>query len=251
VPIRGPLRRPFFRLRGEEGPSLLELLQQALSSTTGGYDRLAPKFEATPFRTPDALLAPPLERAAAAGVEAALDLGCGTGAALRMLKPHARVLVGLDLSEGMLAEAARRLEAAPGEALVSLRVGDMLDPPADLLGRFDLVTSFGAFGHVLEEDEPRLVDAAWRLLGPGGRFVFVTGTRPPRTSPARWLAHGFNAAMRVRNALWKPPFVMYYLTFLLPRAEALLRARGFELRVYRDFGARGLVSVEARRPSDA
>ena len=57
--------------------------------------------------------------------------------------------------------------------------------------------------------------------------------------------------MRVRNALWKPPFVMYYLTFLLPRAEALLRARGFELRVYRDFGARGLVSVEARRPSDA
>ena len=33
--------------------------------------------------------------------------------------------------------------------------------------------------------------------------------------------------MRLRNALRQPQFIMYYLTFLLPRARALLEAQGF------------------------
>ena len=33
--------------------------------------------------------------------------------------------------------------------------------------------------------------------------------------------------MRIRNLLVRPPFVMYYLTFLLPRARKLLVERGF------------------------
>jgi hypothetical protein len=45
------------------------------------------------------------------------------------------------------------------------------------------------------------------------------------------MARGFNAAMRVRNAVWRPPFVMYYLTFLVPRARALLEAHGFDVEV--------------------
>ena len=40
----------------EKGPTLLELARQALSSTEHGYDLLAPKFDYTPFRTPDAIL---------------------------------------------------------------------------------------------------------------------------------------------------------------------------------------------------
>ena len=39
-----------------EGPTLFELARQALSSTEHGYDLLAPKFDVTPFRTPDAIL---------------------------------------------------------------------------------------------------------------------------------------------------------------------------------------------------
>ena len=50
---------------------------------------------------------------------------------------------------------------------------------------------------------------------------------------ADWQARGFNAAMRVRNAVWRPPFVMYYLTFLLPRAKALLESVGFRVEVHR------------------
>jgi hypothetical protein len=37
--------------------------------------------------------------------------------------------------------------------------------------------------------------------------------------------------MRVRNALVSPPFVMYYLTFLLPGAKALLERHGFTVEV--------------------
>jgi hypothetical protein len=44
----------------------------------------------------------------------------------------------------------------------------------------------------------------------------------------------FNAAMRVRNAVRKPEFVMYYFTFLLPRARRLLEDRGFAVNERRD-----------------
>ncbi|MEV6184063.1 SAM-dependent methyltransferase, partial [Streptomyces sp. NPDC052015] len=38
------------------GPTLRELAVQALSSVEHGYDLLAPKFDHTPFRTPDSVL---------------------------------------------------------------------------------------------------------------------------------------------------------------------------------------------------
>jgi hypothetical protein len=69
-------------------------------------------------------------------------------------------------------------------------------------------------------------------LRPGGRFVFVTHRRPPPTSVAFWLSHSFNAVMRVRNALLKPPFIMYYLTFLWPEAEPLLARHGLSAQAY-------------------
>src|SRR5206468_3222528 len=97
---------------GPGGPTFLELAQQALSSTDRGYDLLAPKFDRTPFRTPDEVIASTLE---ALGEElgVALDLCCGTGAAACLLKARATV-VGIDRSAGMLAEARKRVAAAPG-----------------------------------------------------------------------------------------------------------------------------------------
>ena len=132
----------------------------------------------------------------------------------------------------MLEEAARRTKDAPGTAPFEWVQGDALSLPFER--EFDVVTCFGAFGHILEKDEPRFVAQIAKVLRLGGRFVFVTGELPPITSPALWLARGFNAAIRVRNALYKPEFIMYYLTFLLPRAKRLLEARGFKLEVTRD-----------------
>ncbi|MBX3273551.1 MAG: class I SAM-dependent methyltransferase [Sandaracinaceae bacterium] len=217
----------------EKGPTLRELAQQALSSTDRGYDLLAPKFDYTPFRTPDVLLerAAELVRERGGATARGLDLCCGTGAGLRAFRPLCtEAIVGIDRSEGMLAVARERLADAPGTARVELVRGDALETPFES-GSFGLVTCFGAFGHILVEDEPRFVREVTRLLAPGGRFVFITGERPPAWAPELWVAKGFNAVMRVRNALLKPEFIMYYLTFLLPGARWLCEANGLEVEV--------------------
>jgi ubiquinone/menaquinone biosynthesis C-methylase UbiE len=209
-----------------KGPTFHELAVQALSSTERGYDLLAPKFDYTPFRTPDWLLDPVAEHLRPlAPFDAALDICCGTGAGIRMLRPlcTGRV-VGLDFSQGMLDVCRQRVADMPGTASVELVRADALAMP--FADAFDVVVCFGAFGHILEKDEPRFVSEIARVLRPGGRFVFVTGYMPPLMSPGRWMARMFNAAMRVRNFLVSPPFIMYYLTFLLPGVRGLLERAG-------------------------
>jgi ubiquinone/menaquinone biosynthesis C-methylase UbiE len=201
------------------GPTWLELARQALSSTEDGYDLLAPKFDYTPFRTPDALVEEIARRIGT--VRSALDVCCGTGAALRALSSTATERVtGIDSSAGMLAVAKN---VCPPR--VELVRGDALDMPFD--AEFDVAVCVGALGHVAEVDEPRFLASIHRALVPGGRFMFVTTELPSWTDPARVFAEIFNGVMRVRNAVWTPPFVMYYLTFLWPNARGRLVAAGF------------------------
>lgn len=219
---------------GRQGPTLLELARQALSSTEVGYDLLAPKFDQTPFRTPDAVIERTL--AASGDVLDALDLCCGTGAGLAQLLPQTRRrLVGVDLSQGMLDQARAKLGLSLGLAVggdrprVELVKQDVFAITFDTA--FDLVTCFGAFGHIPEADEATFVRLVRRALRPGGRFVFVTSERPAPWSKSFVVSKAFNAAMRVRNAVVSPPFVMYYLTFVLPDVARLLRWEGFDVEV--------------------
>ncbi len=214
-----------------KGPTLIELARQALSSTERGYDLLAGKFEYTPFRTPDDLVVPIAGWLGGAGaVDAALDVCCGTGAGMRMLRPVCRGHVtGVDLSRGMLAEAERLLADAPGAAALRFVRADALALPFD--GEFDVATCFGALGHILPADRERFAASVFRALKPGGRFLVVTGDMPTPLDPLWWAGRAFNAAMHVRNALRDPPFVMFYLTFQVPQASAALRAAGFRVDV--------------------
>jgi ubiquinone/menaquinone biosynthesis C-methylase UbiE len=225
-----------------KGPTFYELAVQALSSTQRGYDLLAPKFDYTPFRTPQALLDAVGEQLLALGpFDAGLDICCGTGAAMAMLRPHCRQrVVGIDFSQGMLEVARQRTADVPGEARLEFVRGDVLAMP--FAADFDLAVSFGAFGHILPKDEPRFVAEIARVLKPGGRFVFITTHLPPLTSPHYWFSRLFNAAMHVRNFFIKPEFIMYYLTFLLPEVGELLRRHGFEVEV-RDMGFSGMWSA--------
>lgn len=213
----------------EKGPSLLELTQQALSSTTRGYDLLAPKFEHTPFRTPDALLGPVMESIGPhGGVEAGLDICCGNGAGLRAMRPYcSREVVGVDVSEGMLAQARELAEQAPGAAQVRLEKMSALKMTFD--AEFDVATCFGAFGHILPPDQDAFADSVRRALKPGGRFLFISRPMPSPTESAWWKARGFNAVMHMRNAVLKPPFIMFYLTFTLERARDVLQKHGFQI----------------------
>jgi ubiquinone/menaquinone biosynthesis C-methylase UbiE len=225
-----------------KGPTFRELAVQALSSTRHGYDLLAPKFDYTPFRTPQLLLDVVGEHLAALGpFDAGLDLCCGTGAAMAVIRRHCRQRVtGIDFSQGMLDMARQGTADAPGEAPLEFVRGDVLAMPFAAV--FDLAVCFGAFGHILPKDEPRFVAEIARVLKPGGRFVFITTYMPAWISPHYWFSRLFNAAMHVRNFLIKPEFIMYYLTFLLPDAATLLRQLGFEVEE-REMGFKGLWSA--------
>jgi ubiquinone/menaquinone biosynthesis C-methylase UbiE len=214
-----------------DGPTLRELAVEALSSTERGYDLLAPKFDHTPFRTPDAVLHAVAEHLAVHGpYGSGLDLCCGTGAGLAMLQPLCRErVVGLDISRGMLDVGGRHLAGLTGGAPLEWVRGDALALP--LARRFDVAVCFGALGHIPRGSEGRFLAEVAGVLVPGGRFAFVTSTMPPVCSLRRWTARGFNAAMHLRNAVVSPPFIMYYLTFLLPGIARTLEGLGFTVRV--------------------
>ena len=134
------------------------------------FDSFAASFDAKLARL--AYRAPALvaEMLAHAGVEPSrsldvLDAGCGTGLCGPLVAPYARRLVGVDLSEGMLARArARSLydELVKSELTAYLQASD---------GSFDLIVSadtlvyFGPLGAV--------VAAAANALRPDGALVFT------------------------------------------------------------------------------
>lgn len=226
----------------QKGPTLLELAHQAFSSTTRGYDLLAPKFEYTPFRTPDLIVEAMMrELGQEKPVLSGLDLCCGTGALLRGMHPLCKErVVGIDLSAGMLKEARRLSEhSSHGDAAVEFLQMNAME--MDFYQEFDLAGSCGAFGHILHPDQDRFVDRIRRALRPGGRFVFVTRPMPSIQESVWWKSRGFNAAMHVRNAVFKPvlpPFVMFYLTFTLERACEVLLRHGFSLEARASFEGR-------------
>jgi ubiquinone/menaquinone biosynthesis C-methylase UbiE len=204
-----------------QGPSLRELCVQALSSVEGGYDLLAPKFDETPFRTPESILEATVDALSEVGpFDRGLDVCCGTGAGLTTLKALCRgTVTGIDFSAGML-ERAR--SAYPDATLV--RADARALPFA---GDFDLAVSFGALGHFLPAERPAVFEGVHRALRPGGLFAFPIGAPPPLTSVAHWALLGFDLAMRVRNAVWRPPFVMYYRASPLSAIRDDLTAAGF------------------------
>lgn len=203
------------------GPSVRELAVQALSSVERGYDLLAAKFDHTPFRTPDDVLDATVEALRPLGpFDHGLDVCCGTGAGMWVLKSVCRErITGVDFSTGMLEQARR---AHPDVASVRADVRAL--PFAE---SFDLAVSFGALGHLLPAERPVLFAGVYRALRPGGLFAFPLGAPPPITSPGYWALLGFDLAMRVRNTLWRPPFVMYYRTSSLDAVCRDLAASGF------------------------
>jgi len=207
------------------GPSVRELAVQALSSVEGGYDLLAPKFDYTPFCTSDGVLdatAGALRRLGPFG--RGLDVCCGTGAGMRVLESVCQgPVMGVDFSTGMLAQARR---ARPGAGWV--RADARALPFA---GGFDLAVSFGALGHFLPAERPALFAGVYRALRPGGVFAVPVGAPPPVTSIWYWALAGFDLAMRVRNALWRPAFVMYYRTCPLHAVRSHLTASGFTVTI--------------------
>ena len=112
-----------------------------------------------------------------------LDIGCGEGRFSRLLVELGAEVTGLDLTEPLV-ERARSL-AVGGDSYV---VGDAetLDGLAD--GSFDLAVSYIVLVDLL--DYRASIEAAYRVLRPGGRFV-VCNVHPMRSAvPYGWINQG-------------------------------------------------------------
>jgi ubiquinone/menaquinone biosynthesis C-methylase UbiE len=101
-----------------------------------------------------------------------LDIGCGTGAAVRQAGGTVRRAVGVDLSPAMIARAR---ELAAGLDNVSFQEGDVGSslPFAD--GEFTAVLCTTAFHHFARPLET-IAEIA-RVLAPGGRLVIGDANR--------------------------------------------------------------------------
>jgi ubiquinone/menaquinone biosynthesis C-methylase UbiE len=217
--LAGTLGRVF----SPQGPSLRELCLQALSSVERGYDFLAPKFNHTPFRTPDSILEATVEALSAAGpFGRGLDVCCGTGAGLTVLERLCQDdITGVDFSAGMLEQARR---ASPEATLVRADARALV-----FSAGFDLAVTFGALGHFLPSERPALFAGIHRALRPGGLFALPIGEPPPPTSIGHWTSLGFDLTMLARNTVVLPQFVMYYRTTSLRAVRRDLEAAGFSV----------------------
>jgi predicted TPR repeat methyltransferase len=107
----------------------------------------------------------------AAHFGAMLDLGCGTGLAGAVFRPHAERLTGVDLSPGMI-------EQARGKNLYDrLEVSDVMQFLAaeDEAGSvYDLIVAADVFVYL--SDLAPVATAAAGVLAPGGFFAFTVET---------------------------------------------------------------------------
>lgn len=141
------------------------------------------------------LLMPPLDIA---------DLGAGEGAFSQLLARRAKRVIAVDNSPRMV-EVAQELAARNGLGNVEFRVGDLENPPITEAS-VDLAFFSQSLHHALHPQ--RAVDAAWRILRPGGRIAILELKR-----------HSFEEARELYADLW--------LGFAEAELETFLLKSGF------------------------
>lgn len=133
-----------------------------------------------------------------------LDIGCGTGtqaiASWHRTQPEGSV-VGVDISENMLAVARRKARRAGVD--IAFRSADAGQLPFDD-HRFDIVTITTVM-HMIPDSRHRLcLSEASRVLRPGGRLLLIDYAGDPghrRHWSARHGAHGRFDLHRLREPL--------------------------------------------------
>lgn len=187
---------------GEDTRALALILRKRADRMRSYFDELAGRFgkQYVPGRSwrglAEALLLlmPALDIA---------DLGAGEGAFSQLLARRAKRVIAIDNSERML-EVAREISMRNGLTNIDFRVGDLENPPvAD--ASVDLAFFSQSLHHAIHPQ--RAVDAAARMLRPGGRIAILDLKR-----------HGFEEARDLYADLW-PGFAEAELEAFLHHAD--------------------------------
>ena len=168
-----------------------------------------------------------------------LELGVGTARIAIPIAVEGIQVIGVDLSEGMLAVARERAELAA--VSVDLRQGDLRDPPVQ--GVFPLIViPFRTLLHMeTDADRRAALRTVARLLAPGGRFVFdvfTPGADDIADTHARWVErepgiweradwdeNARTLILRVRGGDAESEMSLAWLS--VPEWKELLRDEGF------------------------
>jgi demethylmenaquinone methyltransferase / 2-methoxy-6-polyprenyl-1,4-benzoquinol methylase len=171
------------------------------------YSRLAPVYEAWARATESKARRRVLEVAEVRPGEDALEVATGTGVQLVRLARANRAgrTVGVEISEGMLAQTRRRLEGA-GLGKVEVVEGSALELPFEDES-FDLLLN----GYMLDllplAEIPRALSEFRRVIRPGGRLVLSNMTKGERRSHRIWdwaYARGLVVTANCRGVLAAP-----------------------------------------------
>ncbi len=114
-----------------------------------------------------------------------LEIGCGVGRISRELAPHSGRFTCVDISEGMLRFASRRMEHLRNVSFHSLSEKPLDEFPAFCMDR---ILSHLVFFHLPREQVFSYLKQVARLLAPGGACYFDTWNLAYPSTFQRWLA---------------------------------------------------------------
>lgn len=159
-----------------------------MTSDDAGYAKVAAHYDALAARGPYATLAPSNKGGrkgeyVAAVFDAALlprlrtretservlDFGCGTGIFTRQAAAHAREVVGIDVSFGMLEQAARVCSGLPNVRLLHTDGSRVSLPDACV----DMVVARETLCYVPDVQIAPLLGEILRVTKPGGTFLWL------------------------------------------------------------------------------
>ncbi|MBD3883064.1 methyltransferase domain-containing protein [Phormidium tenue FACHB-886] len=150
-----------------------------------------------------------------------LDVGCGIGgSSLYLAEKFNAAVTGITLSPVQADRAIARAEAAGLSDRATFQVADALQMPfADR--SFDLVWSLESGEHM--PDKQKFLQECYRVLKPGGTFIFVTWCHRPTAPAAPSLTPDEQEHLAKIYRVYCLPYVIS-----LPEYEAITQNIGFQ-----------------------